>query len=653
MRGRRPALPAGDLDATAAATVLDGDDLRRRHATVPDAIAALPGFRVQRLGGFGAPVLLGVRGSTAEQTTAFIDGIPITSLDGSSLDLAELLPAGIERLEVYRSATPGALGLQAIGGALRIQTRSLRRPLAEATLGGGSFGARLAEVAAGGSVGSLHAFAAARWLDADGDHPYRSDGGTAFEPSDDATRTRRNNGLARLGGTFALDGAWSGWRLGGRWVGNRLDQGVPGSVRNEALDAHVQTTRHLGWVSAERTGLWRTDDTLTLVAQGSARDTVVDDRLGELGLPWHARHTVTAGLAQVHWRTPLAGPLHAEARATAATGRIEGQDLRGGGAEPVSNRTTLGAGVALPLRFEGPDFEVAPSVAVERHDDQRMTNVGFPFGWRAVADTDATLWGARLGAGWQPVRWLHAVGAVQRGTRAPALTELFGDGAVVRANPSLRPETALGADLGLTLRADGRPGWAAAQAVAFVQHVTDLVQLETTGPHQAMHRNVASATVRGLELEALVGWRRDVTASFSHATLQTQDASGRPAYDGKPLPLRPRSRWRGRFEVVRAFGSVQASAWAELTWQAGYFLDPANLVAVAPRTLAGSGGRIEHLASGLWCDIAIDDITDADRVDLIGWPLPGRTLLARLGWRGQSAAVPQSRLPTDVSVVAP
>ena len=55
VRGHKPEMPAAELDPTAPANVLTGDDLRDHHLSVPEALDAQAGLKVQQLSGFGAP----------------------------------------------------------------------------------------------------------------------------------------------------------------------------------------------------------------------------------------------------------------------------------------------------------------------------------------------------------------------------------------------------------------------------------------------------------------------------------------------------------------------------------------------------------------------------------------------------------------------
>lgn len=628
IHGHNPSLPPAELDDTAPALTLSGKDLRDRHLHLGEALDQQAGLRVQTLSGFGAPTQLSVRGSTAEQVAVFLDGVPVQSLDGTALDLGDLPLGQIERIELYRGMTPALLGTQSIGGALRIDLRRPRAPGGEVSVGSGSYGARQAEGAGAYAKGPWRASLGVRYLQADGDFPYRNDHGTAFDPSDDVMRQRANNAVQRWGATAGarLD-LGSRWGIDARWLGSWLHQGAPGAALYEALDTQLEAHRELGVLAIG--GRTKRGDELRVSGQASWNTTEVDDRHGELGLPFHTRQQVIGQGLQATAQSAPWGIAALQGRLAVQHGAVAVRDLRTLKDQPQSSRTTLGAGLAVPI--EGRGLQIVPSVAAEVQQSHRYSNVGFPFTWREIEGHDDRLWTARLGAGWRPVDSVHVTAALTRGLRSPTLVELFGNGAVILGNPALRPERATTWETGVTAAGSHGPLQGALQLAAYARTVDDLVQLLTTSQHQAVFQNVARATLQGLEMTAVVqAWQR-LKVTAQHTTLVARDASDRPAYDGKPLALRPRTRWDVRADWTETSGDWQAGLWTHVQWQAGYFLDAANLVVVPPRTVTSAGVRV---ARGDWyVDARIEDALDTARVDLIGYPLPGRTVFATLGWR--------------------
>ncbi|HYW03053.1 MAG TPA: TonB-dependent receptor [Gammaproteobacteria bacterium] len=116
--------------------------------------------------GFGARANFGIRG-----IKILVDGIPATLADGQSqVDGIDM--NAIQRIEVMRGPASSLYG-NASGGVIRITTRSgPPTPFAAATVKGGSYGFREADVQAGGQFGAWNDFvdASAMRLDGYRDH---------------------------------------------------------------------------------------------------------------------------------------------------------------------------------------------------------------------------------------------------------------------------------------------------------------------------------------------------------------------------------------------------------------------------------------------------------------------------------------------------
>lgn len=102
--------------------------------------------------GFGARANFGIRG-----IRVMVDGIPATLPDGQSeLDGVDL--NAIQRIQVLRGPSSALYG-NASGGVIQITTRSApRRPSAEVTMEGGSYGFGQADVQGGGQFGDWNDF---------------------------------------------------------------------------------------------------------------------------------------------------------------------------------------------------------------------------------------------------------------------------------------------------------------------------------------------------------------------------------------------------------------------------------------------------------------------------------------------------------------
>jgi outer membrane cobalamin receptor len=217
----------------AFATLVPADELARRGADLADLLRRVPGARVASYGGIGQFATVSLRGSTAEQVTLLVDGVPQNRALGGPVDLSSIPASQVAEVAVYRGFAPAVLGLDGLGGAIDVRTR---RPVDEASsaavdlVAGSLATARLAAAwgtpFAGGNGGMRLAVEGFR---SDGDFVYLDTAGTIYEPSDDQQRSRANNDSSSL--ALQLQGSVdrvAGGELSFGLRGRSGDGGVPG-----------------------------------------------------------------------------------------------------------------------------------------------------------------------------------------------------------------------------------------------------------------------------------------------------------------------------------------------------------------------------------------------------------------------------------------
>jgi vitamin B12 transporter len=123
----RTETPAGQLGA--AVTVITGEEIEtRRYPTVDEALRMVPGVEIRRSGSFGKTTSLSIRGANANQVQVLVDGVRVKSATLGQVDLSELSPDLIERIEVIRGPQSTLYGADAIGGVVHIITRRGQGP---------------------------------------------------------------------------------------------------------------------------------------------------------------------------------------------------------------------------------------------------------------------------------------------------------------------------------------------------------------------------------------------------------------------------------------------------------------------------------------------------------------------------------------------
>jgi vitamin B12 transporter len=121
--------PAEQLGASV--TVVDGADFQTRHyPTVDEALRKVPGVEIERSGSFGKTTSISIRGLNANQVQVLIDGVRVKSPTLGQVDLSDISPDLIDRIEVIRGPQSTLYGADAIGGVVNIITKKGQGPAA-------------------------------------------------------------------------------------------------------------------------------------------------------------------------------------------------------------------------------------------------------------------------------------------------------------------------------------------------------------------------------------------------------------------------------------------------------------------------------------------------------------------------------------------
>ncbi|MDQ1610650.1 MAG: vitamin transporter [Pyrinomonadaceae bacterium] len=132
-----------DEVSKAITTIGAGELDERDEYALSEALRAVPGLRVQQLGGPGAFVTIKTRGLRNQDTAVLIDGLrfrdPASERGDASGYLSDLHATNVSRVEVLRGSGSSLYGTNAIGGVVNIITDEGGAPLRGSLLaeGGG------------------------------------------------------------------------------------------------------------------------------------------------------------------------------------------------------------------------------------------------------------------------------------------------------------------------------------------------------------------------------------------------------------------------------------------------------------------------------------------------------------------------------------
>ncbi len=622
-----PAAESAEVhDRTAAVTVIRAESFQEKATAVPEVLERSVGLTVRRFGGLGAFATASIRGSSAQQVAVLLDGVPVAGADTGWVNLSNLPLGEVERIEVYRGASPLRLHSPAIGGVINVVTRRARpgwHGRAEATYG--SYDTLDLKGLASWRGEALGFLVSAGYTASDGDFEFLDDNGTRANPADDETTTRRNNAfyarnvLARAtwepSSTLRLE-VWDDY------FDKR--EGVPGIGSNQSERAHLRTYRNVAAVRVEKQEFVVPDLEAELSVHRVDETTAFDDPLGEIGVgrqdnvnenvAWGGEGVLTAYVGESQVVTLLAAYRRERSRSRDERARVPEGDPQ--------ERRTVQLGAEDEIYLFGDRVLVNPQVLYTRvaYDFGGAA----PFSWQPLPEPDDEhYWSYKLGAAWEPVPGLRATANVGRYFRLPTLAELFGDRGGVVGNPELVPERGVNGDVGVSW--DRSEPWGPVERVhleaAFFQSLTDdLILFEQTSQRTVKAINVSSARVWGVETAwsvDLSGW---LAVQGNYTYQHTENTSDIPYYRGNQLPGRPAHelfnrvgvRWRN-LEVFHEF-----------SWTAGNYLDAANFEKAESREIHNVGLRI-RVRPCLSVTAEAKNLTDEQVADALGFPLPGRS----------------------------
>ncbi|PKN55471.1 MAG: hypothetical protein CVU56_21020 [Deltaproteobacteria bacterium HGW-Deltaproteobacteria-14] len=610
--------------------VVDRSQLEDAGADLAEALDHQPGLGVARLGGLLSFSLLSVRGSTADQVLVFVDGIPLNAAEGGPVDLSSLPLGPIGAVAIYRGLSPLVLGSSAIGGAVDVRTRQLRGDRLELEVGGGSFATRTARVFYGHGEGPVGAGIAIDYQGTAGDFPYVADGGTAWTDADDVTRRRRNNAADQVGVMAKLRGRLGeDVRLTALALVVHRSAGLPGIGLYDTEASHLATTRTVSGVRLEALG---GPVQLATTAYFSLSQTRFDDPAGEIGLATGGSRNLSLipGLT-VAARAPLSAE-DAPWRLTpmaVASWRWERWQRE----DPAPDVPASGAGrhvvtAAAEATLAGDPVESELSVAARFEGAWSDTDGG--------ASQSVTGWSLRAALLQRSIPDTRFQLAVTRSLRLPSLYELYGDTGYVLGNAALRSERSVGVELGVSHDASWfHAGRLTFEGAVFANFVDDLIQLVQNSQGVARPENVDSGRIVGVEAGLSLDAWRHLRVSGALTWLDAVDTSELAARRGKRLPFRPELATHGRVELYHDFHGAavgEVGLRVEFSQTSGNTLDHANLVTVPARLVLGVGVEARLWRDQLRFDLAVRNVLD-DRVqDLSGFPLPGVSAMATLGW---------------------
>jgi vitamin B12 transporter len=206
----------------------------------------------------------------------------------------------------------------------------------------------------------------------------------------------------------------------------------------------------------------------------------------------------------------------------------------------------------------------------------------------------------------------------------------------VRGNPRLESEKGTTFDAGarFTHRLDGElaPLWAA--LAAYTRYSSEVVSFVRTAQGTVVPVNVDEARVRGLELEAGIGFLGHFSLETAVTALDARNRTPERSHENDTLPFRSRLVVASG---LRATTGRTGLAWAEeLTlgvrhlYQSSQYADFAGLAVIPEQHSLDLDASVAAFGGGAELRGRVVNLLDSARYDVVGFPLPGRSVFVSL-----------------------
>lgn len=234
---------------------------------------------------------------------------------------------------------------------------------------------------------------------------------------------------------------------------------------------------------------------------------------------------------------------------------------------------------------------------------------------------------------------IHLRGAAYRSRRVPLFVELFGESGSIVSNADLKAEDAetfeAGADVNYAGRILEYTGLVEMQAslTVFQRNVKDMIIFVPNSRFSLRAENVDGARIQGIETGAKASWKwLEIHATYTYQeAINTGDVS---FAKGKYLPLRPLHDFSGGFALE--LGDFRPGL--ETSYTGAVFQDRSNdfFFYQEPRWLHTAFLGYSILDSkdhALDFYIEVRNLLNDRAEDIVGYPIPGRSVYASLSYR--------------------
>lgn len=590
-------------DALRVVTSLKASELRGMPvSTLHDLLNYLPGIDLRSRGAGGTQSDISMRGGTFDQVLVMLNGVNLTDPHTGhySLDLPIDINS-VDRIEVLQGTGMNLFGLNAFSGAVNIITKPIDPDAEkrwELNAGITAGGHKLFNPSLSGKV--RHGM---WWLNASAEHNQSSG--------------YIHNTQYHISNVYLQTG-WDDADRSGKWqlqAGGQLKDYGANAFYSLKYPEQYETTRtmfaSMRWsktikrFSLNASAYWRTHyDCFELIHQ---RD---QWPAWYTGHNYHVTHVAAANVQ---------GSYHSKIGKTSVGVEIRDEYIKSNVlGDPLSSPLKVPFGADTTFIYAKNRFNVNYFAEQSFHWRGLSASIGFAGNYNSMFGSNFSF-GANIGYEFVPGGNVYA--NVNRSLRLPTFTDLYYKSATQIANPDLKPEASVTAELGIKW---SNAAWNT-RLTAYYRHGTDIIDWVKT-PDEEKWRSMNHTAVNAAGGEAVVGWHYDywvkkleASYSFCHIDKDTRGLLSKYALDY----LRHKFTITFEHGIWKGFGA----AWVySLQSRHGDYVDANGVVSsykpfwTLDLKVYWQGKRVTVFAQA-------NNLFDRDYYDYGGLPQPGRWIL--------------------------
>ena len=603
-------------DPSAFASVVETETYKGHFRTLPDLLSRQPGVNLRQYGGLGQLSTVSIRGSSAEQVLVLLDGIPLNTGEGGSVDLSTIPLDALERFEVVRGGGSTLYGPNAMGGVVNLVSKSSEGPPeSNALFSYGSWDTLKGAATSLGKVKGVDYLVSGTYLQSHGDFTFETSevilDDEVIRPSRE--KTRINNDFASV--DLLTRAGFSPWQILEVDLSNEFfntDRGQPGFEENQQPFARQENLRNLSYlrfVNPETFGAWSKTQAKVFLRYDRIHFTNPEPITNPIDTL--SNDYAFGGDAELEMYGSFLRSQHLGRMGVSLQGEelrdevLEGQEGYGD-----RHRTTVSGSLQDEVVLPGEQVSLLLAGRLE-HDEDEGTN---PTG--------------KIGLLWKCLKKAHIKANLENTFRLPSFRELYyPDQGWIRGNPDLEPERGFNVDFGFGFDLSR----VFFEAAGFHNDVKDTILWLPVSPFTIQPVNTGDVEIWGAEAdwEARPWNFLSLMVNYLYLDAEVEET-------GKQMPGRPAHTVNARGSVEGLYGDL----YAELQYTSDIPVTANGDVVLGWRTVVDLGARLNLLAlprlrqwkqvQSLSFGLDVMNVGDVSLKDFRGLPLPGRAFFGTI-----------------------